>query len=45
MNAERFGSYSIVRTVAVMSFFWRLKSMMRYFLRLPPPLWRTVILP
>ena len=25
--------------------FWRLKSMMRYFLRLPPPRWRTVILP
>ena len=25
--------------------FWRLKSIIRYFLRLPPPRWRTVILP
>lgn len=37
--------YSRVSTVAGMSTLLRLKSMMRYFLLLPPPRWRTVILP
>ena len=37
MRAERFGSYSIVETVAGMSFLSRLKSMMRYRRLCPPP--------
>ena len=41
----RLGSYSIALTVAGMPSFWRLKSMMRYLRRAPPPWWRTVILP
>ena len=32
-------------TVAGMPSFVRLKSMMRYLVRLPPPMWRVVILP
>ena len=45
MKALRLGSYSMVLTVAGTSSFWRLKSMMRYLVRLPPPWCRTVILP
>ena len=45
MRAERFGSYSIVATFAGMPSLLRLKSMSRYSLRVPPPLWRTVICP
>src|SRR5262245_5285195 len=37
MRAERFGSYSIVDTVAGMSRLSRLKSMMRYIRLWPPP--------
>src|SRR4029079_226754 len=37
MRAERFGSYSIVETVAGMSRLSRLKSMMRYIRLWPPP--------
>src|SRR6476619_4518922 len=37
MRAERFGSYSIVATVAGMSRLSRLKSMMRYIRLWPPP--------
>ena len=45
MFALRLGSYWMLLTVAGISSLSRLKSMMRYFLRLPPPMWRTVILP
>ena len=37
MRAERFGSYSIVATLAGMSFLSRLKSMIRYSRLWPPP--------
>src|SRR5581483_3679950 len=37
MRADRFGSYSIVDTVAGMSRLSRLKSMMRYMRLWPPP--------
>src|SRR5919201_585463 len=37
MRADRFGSYSIVDTVAGMSRLSRLKSMMRYIRLWPPP--------
>ena len=37
MRAERFGSYSISRTVAGTPSLLRLKSMMRYFRLWPPP--------
>src|SRR5688572_15594619 len=37
MRAERFGSYSTVDTLPGMSFLSRLKSMMRYSRRWPPP--------
>src|SRR2546426_6790803 len=37
MRAERFGSYSIVETLAGMSRLSRLKSMMRYIRLCPPP--------
>src|SRR2546425_7650394 len=37
MRAERFGSYSIVETVAGMSRLSRLKSMRRYIRLCPPP--------
>src|SRR6202022_1754935 len=37
MRAERFGSYSIVATVAGMSRLSRLKSMIRYIRLWPPP--------
>src|SRR5579883_2431757 len=43
MRAERFGSYSSVATLAGTASLPRLKSMMRYILRVPPPLWRTSI--
>src|SRR5471030_2761369 len=45
MRAERLGSYSIAATLAGIASFVRLKSMMRYCLRQPPPLCRTVIWP
>src|SRR5215469_14433309 len=45
MRAERFGSYSTVATLAGIPSLVRLKSMMRYNLRVPPPLWRTVMWP
>src|SRR5579864_1262127 len=45
MRADRFGSYSSVATFAGMASFVRLKSMMRYILRVPPPLCRTVMWP
>src|SRR5581483_5236421 len=45
MRAERFGSYSSVATLPGIASFVRLKSMMRYILRVPPPLWRTVMCP
>ena len=38
------GSYSIATTLFVVSEF-RLKSMILYFWRLPPPWWRTVMRP
>lgn len=38
-------TYSSVLTVAETSNLSRLKSIIRYFLRFPPPRWRTVILP
>src|SRR5687767_6459345 len=37
MRADRFGSYSTVDTFAGMSFLSRLKSMIRYSRRWPPP--------
>jgi hypothetical protein len=37
MRAERFGSYSMVDTVPVMSFLSRLKSITRYTRLWPPP--------
>src|SRR5208282_4921500 len=45
MRELRFGSYSTVATLAGMPSLERLKSMMRYCLRVPPPLWRTVMCP
>ncbi len=45
MRAERLGSYSIAATLAGIASFVRLKSMMRYCLRVPPPLWRVVMCP
>ena len=45
MFAERFGSYSIVATLAGMPSLSRLKSMRRSFCLLPPPMCRTVMRP
>ena len=45
MNAVRFGSYSMPATLAGMPSLLRLKSITRYLTLLPPPWWRTVILP
>src|SRR5579872_2895313 len=45
MRAERFGSYSSVATFAGIAAWLRLKSMMRYILRVPTPSWRTVMWP
>ena len=45
MNAVRFGSYSMVATFAGTPSLSRRKSILRYLILLPPPWWRTVILP
>ena len=45
MFALRLGSYWMLLTVAGMPSLLRLKSMTRYLRLLPPPMWRTVILP
>src|SRR4051812_31036570 len=45
MRAERFGSYSISRTVAGVAYLLRLKSMMRYFRLWPPPRRRVEMWP
>src|SRR5580692_8226185 len=42
MRELRFGSYSIVATVAGMPYLSRLKSIMRSFCLWPPPWWRMV---
>src|ERR1700761_3383757 len=45
MRAVRLGSYSIAATFAGIVSLLRLKSMRRYCLRVPPPLWRVVMWP
>src|SRR5215470_10322127 len=45
MREERFGSYSIVCTVAGIPVLSRLKSMMRSFRLWPPPMKRIVVSP
>ena len=39
MRQVRLGSYSIVKTVAGISYLFRLKSMTRYRRLFPPPVW------
>src|ERR1035438_10394028 len=45
MRELRFGSYSMVATVAGMPYFSRLKSIRRSFCLWPPPWWRMVMRP
>src|SRR5665648_67888 len=45
MRAERFGSYSIVATLAGISSLFRLKSILRYWRLCPPPWCRVVMRP
>src|ERR1700680_4663631 len=45
MCAVRFGSYSMRSTSAATPSLSRRKSMMRYFCREPPPMWRVVMRP
>src|ERR1700733_10763786 len=45
MRAVRLGSYSIAATFAGIVSLLRLKSIKRYCLRVPPPLWRVVMCP
>src|ERR1041385_7781427 len=45
MRAERFGSYSISRTVAVTPYLFRLKSITRYIRLCPPPRRRMAMCP
>src|ERR1017187_9767721 len=45
MRELRFGSYSMVATVAGMPYLSRLKSMRRSFCLWPPPWWRMVMRP
>jgi hypothetical protein len=45
MRAERFGSYSMCRTVPGTPNLFRLKSMIRYFCLCPPPRRRIAMWP
>src|ERR1700681_2079248 len=45
MCAVRFGSYSMRSTTAATPSLSRRKSIMRYFWREPPPMWRVVMRP
>src|SRR5690242_7445946 len=45
MRAERFGSYSIEKTLAGTPNLLRLKSIRRYWRFTPPPRWRDVMRP